>query len=476
MRSSRRSPASVPHLLVVLALAVAGVFGPVTGSAVAKDATKSTTTKSTTAKSAAAKKKAAAKRKAAAKKRKVASKTASCHVTRYCKPANVTTKPEPVVTTPAPTTTTPAPTPAPAPAPATIPAPDATTPVADTAAPPTTESIASGAGYAGLGGAIKPSATWRPYASSSPFNQVASSAATHPRSAQIVARSLSWSLPANLTAGSADTTDDYGHPVFYAQPSDPLVTLHATEAWGRATIEGMQIRVPAVARPAGGDDGHMTIVTPDGWEYDLWRAQRPANGQLNFAWGGRIRVDGNGLGADATAAKFGNLAGIIRPEELAAGQINHALFIVVKCTSNDTSFGYGTQPHRAGDMGSSYVYPAGKGGAACASTETDAPPMGARYVLAMTDAQIQALAVPQWKKTVLTALAHYGGYVGDTGGPGFGFQFESGTSYTSYGMADPFVTYAQQNNLPTWQGRYVYGMPNDVNWSKYLKVVTPPAA
>ena len=33
----------------------------------------------------------------------------------------------------------------------------------------------------------------------------------------------------------------------------------------------------------------------------------------------------------------------------------------------------------------------------------------------MSDAQIAALAVPAWKKTILTALAHYGGYVGDTG-------------------------------------------------------------
>jgi hypothetical protein len=330
-------------------------------------------------------------------------------------------------------------------------------------------------GFNGFGAGVHPMATWRPYADSSPFNQSVKPAAVAPRSSEVIARTLSWSLPANLTAGAADTPDDYAHPIFYAQPTDPVVTLHALQPWGRASIEGMQIRVPANARPAGGTDAHMTIITPDGWEYDLWEAKAPADGKLEFGWGGRIRVDGSGLGADATAAQFGNLAGVIRAEELAAGRIDHALFIVVKCTANDTSFGLGVKPHRAGDLGSSYIYPAGKGGSSCPASETDAPPMGARYRLTVTDAQIAALNVGQWKKTILTALAHYGGYVGDTGGPGFGFQFESGTSYTAFGQKDPFVAYAQKNNLPTWQGRYVYGMPGDVDWQKYLQVVAPPA-
>jgi hypothetical protein len=79
-----------------------------------------------------------------------------------------------------------------------------------------------------------------------------------------------------------------------------------------------------------------------------------------------------------------------------------------------------------------------------------------------------------WKKTILTALAHYGGYVGDTGGPGFAFEFESGTTYTSFGAADAMVTFAKANNVPTWNGRYVFNMSNGVNWAKYLRVLAPP--
>lgn len=352
-----------------------------------------------------------------------------------------------------------------------------TVPTSPTAPAPTDENVAASfQGWNGFGVKNSPPANWRPYSDSSPFNQSVESASVAPRSAEVVARTLGFGLPGNLIAGDSGTTGDYAHPVYYSQPNDPVVTLHATEAWGRAPIEGMRIAVPAAARAAGGTDGHMTIITPDGWEYDLWRAKAPTGGVLSFAWGGRVRIDGDGLNADATAARFGNLAGIIRAEELAAGKINHALFIVVKCTSNDTTFGLGVKPHRSGDSGSSFIYPASKGGSRCPDSVTDAPPMGARYRLTMTDQQIAELAVPQWKKTILTALAKYGGYVGDTGGPGFGFQFESGASYTSFGLKDPFVSYAQQNNVSTVQGKSVFPTSAGVDWARYLQVVAPPAA
>ena len=125
--------------------------------------------------------------------------------------------------------------------------------------------------------------------------------------------------------------------------------------------------------------------------------------------------------SNATAAHFGLAAGVIRPSELAAGEIDHALFMVVKCTSGTS------------------VYPAGPGvGSACAD-KTNAPAMGQHFFLEMTDAQIEALSVPSWQKTILRAMARYGLYVGDTGGSGWGIQFESGSSFTSFGQADPWV-------------------------------------
>jgi hypothetical protein len=295
-----------------------------------------------------------------------------------------------------------------------------------------------------------------------------------PNSAAIVKTVLSWSLPGNLVAGDAETEEDWGHPVFYAEPGDPIYTLHATEPWGTSELEGMRIPIPPHARPSGSEDAHMTIVTPEGWEYDLWHTQMPpaGGGTLTFGWGGRTRIDGNGLGSGGTASGFGNLAGMIRAPELAAGHIDHALFIVLRCTAQNTSFGYGATTHVGT---SSYVYPADDGGRACPASESGAPPLGTRFMLAMSDAQIQALAVPAWKKTILTALAHYGGYVGDTGGPGFTFMFESSTSYTALGLPDPLEEFAKANNLPTWEGKYIFNVASGVEWEKYLRVLTPPS-
>jgi hypothetical protein len=271
----------------------------------------------------------------------------------------------------------------------------------------------------------------------------------------------------------AETSEDWSHPTFFAQPGDPIYTLHATEPWGNNPLNGMQIPIPEYARPAGGSDKHMTVVTPDGWEYDFWASQTPpkGGGTLDFGWGGRTRVDGSGLDSAGTAAGFGNLAGIIRAPELAAGHINHALFIVLKCASTETGFGFGTI---AGKGTSAYVYPASNGGASCPG-EANLPPLGARFTLAMSNAQIQALAVPQWKKTILTALAEYGGYVGDTGGPGFAFEVESSTTYTALGLPDPLVEFAEQSGLSQFDGRYSFNMAGGVEWEKFLRVLVPPS-
>jgi hypothetical protein len=320
-----------------------------------------------------------------------------------------------------------------------------------------------------------PPASWRPYSPSSPFNQpIKRGTATHPQSSAMIRQILSGSAPGHLTAGVAQTRDDWGHPTYYSKPDDPVYTLRPTAPWGQNPIAGHRIPIPAAAQAAGGGDGHMTIVTPDGWEYDLWQvhSKSPDGGTLTFSWGGRTRVDGNGLGSRGTASHFGNLAGMIRAQELQAGRINHALFIAIRCTSSETWFGHGTRGGRGSTSG--WVYPAEGGGSACPEG-TAAPPMGARLQLTMSAAQIEALPAPRWKKTILRALARYGGYVGDTGGDGFALMFESSTMYTSFGQADPLVAIAKSSGVQPYGDRYVFDVASGVDWARYMRVVVPPA-
>ncbi|MET0615666.1 MAG: hypothetical protein ABW142_09480 [Thermoleophilaceae bacterium] len=304
-----------------------------------------------------------------------------------------------------------------------------------------------------------PDACWRPFAPTSPFNRpIPDTPRLVSNSDAIVQRMVSlYRGPAKMTAGDADTEYDYTHPLYYATAGDPLFTLHCYEtSWGVCPIEGHRIRIPDAARPAGGGDAHLAVIDySTGWEYDLYKVRsKPAGGgTLEFRWGGRTRLDGDGLGTNATAAQFALSAGVIRPEEIAAGRIDHALFMVVKCTAGK-------------------VYPALGGGAQCADG-TNAPAGGMRFQLAYSDAEIEALAVPRWKKTILQALRTYGAYIGDTGGGGFNFQFQSGSTYTSFGQADRLVEWAHtQPGVSLYNGKYVLDLAPGVDWSR-LRVIDP---
>jgi hypothetical protein len=331
-------------------------------------------------------------------------------------------------------------------------------------------------GWSGFGAGNWPGAGWRPYAANSPFNLPIGRATVLPSSAAMVAGVLAFGPPSDIVVGTAGSSEDWGHPVYFAQPGDPTYVLRATETWGRNALTGMRIPIPAQARPAGGGDGHMTVVTPDGWEYDFWRAKAPpaGGGVFEFAWGGRVRILGSGLGSGATAAHFASLAGVIRPEELAAGRIAHALFIVLRCTGSGAGFGNGVRQSSSRWTGG-FVYPAQAGAGSCGRQDANLPPLGARFQLAMSSAQIAALHAPAWKRAILTALARYGGYAGDTGGPGFAVAMQSSATYTSFGAPDRLVQVAEGAGVAPSHGRYALDLADGVDWQRYLRIVAPPA-
>jgi hypothetical protein len=104
--------------------------------------------------------------------------------------------------------------------------------------------------------------------------------------------------------------------------------------------------------------------------------------------------------------------------------------------------------------------------------------MGQHFFLRMTDAQITALTVPAWQKTILTALAHYGMYVGDTGGDGWGLKTESADQYLTAGQTDPWVTAGKTLGVPSYvssngQTKYLFDLRNIVPWGSALAVAAP---
>ncbi len=270
---------------------------------------------------------------------------------------------------------------------------------------------------------------------------------------------------------------DAGNPTYFPDSADPLYTLHCNRPWGTCEIEGHQIRVPAQALPAQGyataeddHDAHMTIVDQaSGWEYDLWnvRSKPDAGGTLVFGWGGRTRIDGNGLGSGGTSAHFGNLAGIIRSEELLAGRIDHALVMGVPCSD-------------------SFVYPADNHGLPCRAAGLPSAhswPTGSHFQLNVKPKKIKRWKIPRYRKAIAIALSRYGAYVSDTSGLAteWGFEIESGATYQSFGAEDGLTRLARALKLPPEDynnngiGEYWFNVDKGIKWSK-LRIVAPCVA
>lgn len=330
-----------------------------------------------------------------------------------------------------------------------------------------------------------PPACWRPFTASSPINKlIPANPKLHSDSAAIVNRVLTMGAVTKHIVGDLDPIYDYGAPLYWSKPTDPLFTTSFIESWccfstgwgiGGKNLEGKAVRIPSAARWAGqgagqgNPDAHMTTVDQSAnREYDFYEVSRKDTGQLVSRWGGSCDVvNGTGFsvhdapkgeGCEATAWGGARLAGVMRAQEMIAGTINHAMYAVVDCSNG------------------AWVYPANHPARSCSSigkSNTYAPPTGARFYLAYSDAEIAAAPWPPWKKAWVRAWAHYGLYVGDTGGGGFTpLQLESPETYRSFGYQDPLVAYAQACGCAShWYNGDPYFALDGIDWAGRLKLL-----
>lgn len=273
-----------------------------------------------------------------------------------------------------------------------------------------------------------PASTWRPFSDQAPVNTpVGPSPTLHPNSAAFIAHLMSVSSGAPADIEVRDNGFG-GEPVYYVGPGDPLRTIWITddEKWGGLPdLNGTQVRIPDGAVPEGGKgwdkvhdwDAHMTIVDlARGETVSLWHFQHdvvaPGQVVVKAQWGERVPLSGDGMALNnenATAAECANILGRVRIEELLAGQINHALAVTLPSTSITKQY------------------------------------IGKRLWLKMSAAEIAALPVPAWKKTIYMALATHGAFFVDYGGSSLmTFQYESGSQYTVYGQPDPWLAWASK--------------------------------
>jgi hypothetical protein len=299
-----------------------------------------------------------------------------------------------------------------------------------------------------------PSACWRPYGPSSPFNvPIPASPRIYGESASIIRYMTGhgWRFEHDE---AGDFTWDAGgsRPVYWSTSSDPIITVTCRTG----CIQGMRLHIPAQATPEAGSDAHMTVVDQErGREYDFWQATKPSNGQMTVSAGKSIPIGnetGTGLGGDAEAADLGLLGGIIRAPELAAGKIEHALVTTVKCVQEAD------------------VWPSpatGKGDAICPNAGLG-PRFASLLQLHMSEAEIAATNAPAWQQTIMRAMAHYGVYVVDTQNSSSMFVLaEDDLSFTSFGYPGEMSEFVRAQGSTSG---LLVGVPIE---TKKLRVIDP---
>jgi hypothetical protein len=261
--------------------------------------------------------------------------------------------------------------------------------------------------------------------------------------------------------------------MYYGKATDPVMTVVCNASWNKCAknLAGRSWHVPAFAAPAQGVDHHLgALDTTNGKALHAWDVQSIKGNVITAGDAVEFDVTGPGVGTNngdtATAADYPLDAGIIRDNEMKAGQINHALGIIMPCTSNSSVF---PSVPRSSDTFCA-------GGA----------PYGARLKLNMTPAQIASGSYTRDQKTIMTALATYGGYGMDTNNNnGMGMQFESDQMYVSAGYEDSgcptngapctiLTSYLHSEKDPGWTGdRYNIALPSEV--ASKLVFLLPPA-
>ncbi len=292
----------------------------------------------------------------------------------------------------------------------------------------------------------------RLYGDLSPFNvPVPLGIPAHSNSANYVSR-LTTAIQAsgfNVAIGS------YSPTVFFAQSDSPRVDV-VLEGYDGITRIMRNVPIPNEAVPDPTDDGHMCILDMvRGIEYDF-SAMTKINGVWHATWGCAMSTTSSygilpyGMSARATGMSL--LGGVIWPQELRAGVIDHALI-----------FAY---PYTA--LAGPVVPATGSDGT---SALTDAMPEGSRLQLNPA-LDINSLNLGYAEKIIATAMQKYGMILADTGGATSIYAINPlsfpSNPYAGIWPADPAVTLA---NMPINHLRVLDSGP--VMPKRYKMVSTP---
>ena len=202
--------------------------------------------------------------------------------------------------------------------------------------------------------------------------------------------------------------DAWSVPIYYANPGTPL--REVCDAHKEKPCD--MVPIPDDILPSPDSDAKAVIIDLSSEPARAWSfwALTPVNrdktawtvGWGAFGWAntshegdGLRNYEGGQRGGRVTGWNY--YAGLIHPEEIAQGRIDHALAFFI--------------PRTAGKH-ESYVWPAQ--GTDGTSTNANAIPLGSRIQLDPS-LNVETLAISPGAKVIARALQEYGGWIGDTG-------------------------------------------------------------
>ncbi|GKY88146.1 hypothetical protein [Sinisalibacter aestuarii] len=254
----------------------------------------------------------------------------------------------------------------------------------------------------------------RPYGSRAPWNIPVGGLRRHPQSDEFV--ELLWRSTVPRPGNFNLSFEEYTYPVYSVSEATSVYTVQTR--WP-SNLDGNKIPWNPAWRPAPGSDAQVIVIDEsNGREWNLFQVTTQGNTV--------IATNGNLVPGDYRTRSLGfapsrgigiqYLAMLVRPEEIAAGRIEHALSMPAKGTSGE----YSVPPalkieHRTGRPGI---------------------PEGLRYAIDVTDAEIEAWvnglhgASPETQRAariIAVALRDYGWFITDSAGSSH-FQFEANIS------------------------------------------------
>lgn len=241
--------------------------------------------------------------------------------------------------------------------------------------------------------ALPASGFQRPFSPSSFWNTPIGNAPVAPNNAALVSYINSHLTSPNMPLGR------WAVAVAEQHPYDPQYTVSCLKySCTLSAFGAFGIPVTAKQDPAG--DGHLAVYDPATQRvWDMWQAAFNGSTWTSSA-GAAVSMTGDGVAPAGTqsgdAANFPLLGGIVRPEEILQGHIDHALVFMMP-----------------GVNSTGHVCPATHNDGT--SSDPNAPKEGMRFQLDPS-LDIDSLAIPGSQKTIARALQRYGMYLRDDSG------------------------------------------------------------